>query len=336
MYAADDDIINRATEKLLTTKLPDRQAIVNSTNTALELLHKCEIMNPDDDVIKQFIKSVKKEKTKFRDLTNKSLKHSMQLSDHADDMAVYFQAIMQSEGLSSDHYLESFENSLTDAQNLQNGAEQLQSGYKSIIEHLQEIKESCEGYQEHLEQCEKLAIEEESLLAANGPPSFTNMFAEVLDGIEDVSTAVLRRSKIAKKWLIVLDIALPMVKVIVINLIDALLNGKKQEFKKQLAELQSIKNRSSKNLEITRELIKNLSNIKYHTSAFETFWSAQVTALKEIIHRFRRLPQQSQTSQLLPQTIVAIVKKYDRLKTDCSIYSREVRVILDQDAQNTM
>ncbi|CAG8523077.1 4009_t:CDS:1 [Paraglomus occultum] len=257
MYDADNDIIIRATEELLKTKHPDRQALVNSTNTALEIFHKCEIMDPDDDVLKQFIQSIKEEKIKFRDSTNKSLRHSIQLSDHADNMAGYFQA-MQSEGLSSEHYLEAFGNSFTDAQNLQNGAEQLESEYSAIIEQTEKIKDSCEEHLENLEQCEKLVIEEEILLTENKPSSFTTRFTDVIDGIEDASIAVLRRSKLANKWMIVLDVALPIIKVIIINLVDALIKGKKQEFKKQLAELQAIKERSSKNIKITRTLITNL------------------------------------------------------------------------------
>jgi len=68
---------------------------------------------------------------------------------------------------------------------------------------------------------------------------------------------------------------------------------------------------------------------------FETFWSAQVMALEEIICRFQRLPQTSQTLQLFPPTVTALKNKYTELKEDCMKYSSNCQLVLDKDALAT-
>ena len=252
---ADDGTLDNAVTGLLDTPLPDGRQLVDCMTTALMLLRECEQFTPDDDAIKQSIESIKGEKTNFKDLCHKSLRHSMKLADHADDAAIYFQCILELEGGCPQSFLEAFSNLLENAQSLRSEAEELKMGYKSIIEKLQETKQNLEECQEQLEFCKKLVNESsrsltEQLAEANKQKE--KMRENVNTFFENVMFCIAP----VMRWEML--IALPLVKPYILKLVDAFTNGDAVKIKKLLEPIHSGINRLSKDQNDLKLLIVNI------------------------------------------------------------------------------
>ncbi|CAG8614980.1 10593_t:CDS:2 [Paraglomus occultum] len=325
----DDGTIDNAVTDLLDTPLPDGRQLIDCMSTALMLLRDCERLTPDDDVIKQSIESIKREKTNFQDLCHKSLRHSMKLADHADDAAIYFQCILELEGGFPQSFLEAFNNLLENALSLRNEAKELKTGYRSIVEKFQEIKQNLEECQEQLECCEKLVHESNRFLTAQLTDANKKQ-EKTRENVNAFFEKALLLIAPVMSWEVL--ITLPLVKPCLLKLVDAFTVGDAMKIKRLLEPIHSGISRLGKDQNDLKLLIVNLCDINYQIQMFETFWSAQVTALEEVIRRLQRLPQTSQRLQLFPPTVAALGSKYTELKEDCMKYSKSCQLVLDKDA----
>ena len=252
---SDDGTIHNAVTDLLDTPLPDGRQLVDCMSTALMLLRECEKVTPDDDAIKRDILSIKREKTNFQDLCHKSLRHSMKLADHADDAAIYFQCILELESGCPQSFLEAFNNLLENALSLRSEAEELKTGYRSIIENFQEIKRSLEECQEQLKYCEKLVHESDRTLTAQ----LANANKEKEKKRENVNTYlenIIFFISPMMRWEVL--ITLPLVKPYILTLVDAFTKGDVMKIKEQLKPIHSGINRLGKDQNDLKLLIVNL------------------------------------------------------------------------------